>query len=98
MRFERSIDIDAAPGHVFDVYVDVERWPEWTPTVTSVERLDAGPLKVGSRARIRQPRLPVVVWEVTELVQGRWFTWVARGPGALTVGRHAVAAPRACHR
>lgn len=91
MRFEATIDIAASAQHVFAVYSDVERWPEWTESVTSAERLDDGPLRVGSRARIRQPRLPVAIWEVTEIVPGRSFTWVARGPGLVTTGSHLVA-------
>jgi len=91
MRFQRSIEIEAPAETVFTVYADVERWPTWTPTVTSVERLDDGRFQVGSRARVRQPRLPVAVWEVTELVTARSFTWVARGPGVVTIGTHEVA-------
>jgi uncharacterized membrane protein len=91
MRFEASIDVSAPADEVFAVYADVERWPEWTPTVTRVERLDDGPLRVGSRARVRQPRLPVAVWRVTEMEPGRWFTWVAQGPGVVTTGIHQVA-------
>jgi uncharacterized membrane protein len=90
MRFEATIDVAAAADRVFDVYSDIERWPDWTKSVTSVERLDHGPLQVGSRARIKQPRLPVAVWEVTDVVPGRSFTWIARGPGIVTIGRHAV--------
>ena len=90
MRFEASIEVAAPAQRVFDVYADVEHWPDWTKSVTSVERLDQGPLRVGSRARIRQPRLPVAVWEVTDFVPGESFTWIARGPGLLTTGRHVV--------
>jgi uncharacterized membrane protein len=90
MRFEATIDVAAPAEKVFDVYADVEHWPDWTSTVTSVERLDDGPFRLGSRARVRQPRLPTAVWEVTELVPGRTFTWVSRGPGLVTTGRHTV--------
>jgi hypothetical protein len=69
---------------------DIEHWPEWTPTVTSIERLDPGPLKVGSRARIRQPKLPTAVWQVSELLEGRSFTWVTRSPGVLVTAHHGV--------
>ena len=40
MRFEATIDVAAPVQHVFEIYTDVERWPEWTASVTSVERLD----------------------------------------------------------
>ncbi len=90
MRFSATIHVAAPADRVFDVYSDVEHWPDWTNSVTSVERLDQGPLRVGSRARVRQPRLPAAVWEVTEVVPGRSFTWIARGPGIVTTGKHEV--------
>ncbi len=88
--FETTRHIDAPTQPVWEVLFDVARWPEWTPTIDDVERLDPGPFRVGSRARIRQPRLPRAVWEVTEVVDGRSFTWEAKGPGMKTIGRHEV--------
>jgi uncharacterized membrane protein len=92
MRFQDSIEVAAPPATVFETYADVERWPSWTASVTRVELLDPGPFRVGMRARVRQPKLPVAIWQVTELLPGESFTWVARGPGVVTTGTHAVRA------
>ncbi|HEY3561045.1 MAG TPA: SRPBCC family protein [Kribbella sp.] len=90
MRFDHSTTIQAPPERVWEVFSDVERWPDWTPTVDSVERLDEGRIHLGARTRIRQPKLPVAVWEVTELKDGEYFEWVSKGPGVKTTGGHRV--------
>lgn len=89
-RFRISVDISAPPERVWDVMSDVVRWCEWTPSVTSIRRLDAGPIGVGSRAVIRQPKFPPAWWTVTSLEPGRSFTWVSRAPGMAVVARHGV--------
>ena len=88
--FDTARHIDSPTRPVWDVLFDVARWPEWTPTIDSVERLDDGPFGVGSRAHVRQPKLPRATWEVTEVDVGRSFTWVASGPGMKTIARHEV--------
>ena len=85
-----SVQIDAMPDRVWAVMSDVERWNEWTPTITSVTRTDAGPLRVGARARVRQPRLPAADWVVTAFEEGRGFDWESRAPGLRVLGRHWV--------
>ena len=89
-HFEISIDIQAPPATVVGVMTDVERWPDWTTTVTSVRRLDAGPLTIGSRTAIRQPRLPPAVWTVTAIDANRGFTWITKSPGVAIAGHHIV--------
>jgi hypothetical protein len=69
---------------------DVERWPEWTSSITSVQRLDSGPFGSGARVRIKQPRLAPQNWVVTDWQHGRSFTWVTAGPGLRVTATHAV--------
>ena len=90
VRIEESMGIAAPPERVWAVMADVERWHEWTASIRSVQLLEPGPLAIGSRARVVQPRIPPVVWQVTELEPGRSFTWVARLPGQRSEGRHTV--------
>lgn len=95
MALTRTIDIDAPADRVWAVMTDVERWPDWTASVSTIQRLDHGPFTVGSRVRIKQPRLPPSVLTVTELEPGRGFTWVATSPGLRVTAAHGIEpAPR----
>lgn len=89
-HFTISVVIAAPPAEVWRVMSDVARWPEWTPSVSRVKPLTAGPLRVGSRVRIHQPKFPPAYWRVTELDPERQFTWVSVGPGLRVTARHAV--------
>jgi hypothetical protein len=84
-----SITIDAPIEVVWSIFTDVERWPTWASSFTSVELID-GPMRLGAKARIRQPKLPTVVWEVTQWEPGRSWTWTATGPGARTDASHVL--------
>jgi uncharacterized protein YndB with AHSA1/START domain len=86
----KTVTIDAPPDKVFAVLQDVERWPEWTPTMVCVKRLESGPFTVGSTAEVRQPRLRPAVWQVIEIEESRNFTWTARSPGLRMKAGHLV--------
>ena len=92
MQFSITTEVDAPPEVVFAVLSEVECWPEWTPTVTRVERLgDPGaPLALGSRLRIVQPKVPPAEWTVTALEPGRGFRFVSRSPGATVEANHWI--------
>ena len=92
MRVEHTTYKEAPPEVVWAVTEDVERWPEWTPTVTSVRREGGGPFGLGSVAWIKQPLQPESRWVVTEFQRGRRFAWETRRAGLRMTGTHEVSA------
>ena len=80
-EFSANVDIAATPERVWQVLAEVERWPEWTPSVLSVERLNAAPLGAGSQVRIQQPKLRPAVWTITRWEPTKQFVWVSSSPG-----------------
>jgi uncharacterized membrane protein len=85
-----TIDIQAPPDRVWEAIRDIEHWSEWTPTIISIRLLDPGPLAVGTRAIVHQPKLLAARWQVTEIEDGRGFTWITASPGLLVTARHYV--------
>jgi hypothetical protein len=85
-----SVDIAATPERVWEVLSDVEHWSDWTESVRWVRRLDEGPLRSGSQAKISQPKIPTVDWTVTDLDPAAGFSWVSTGIGATTTARHTL--------
>ena len=90
MNHEETIRIAAPRQRVWDVLVDVARWPEWTESMTRVQPVTPGPLAVGSEVRIKQPRLAATLMRVTALDPGRSFTWAAHSPGLTTEADHVL--------
>ena len=95
MITESGVEIDAPASVVWDVFSDVERWPEWTASVTRLVALDGPGIAVGKRFEIKQPRMPKLVWEVTEVTPGEGWTWAQRSPGGTALARHQVIAESA---
>ena len=92
-----SIDIAAPIDTVWALTLDVESWPEISPTMTSVNRLDDGPLQVGSQARIKQPGQGPRTWTVTRLEAPRMFSWTTTIMGVTVIASHElVATERGC--
>ena len=86
-----TVDIAAPAERVAAVMKDVERWPEWTPTVKRIKRLDGGDFRVGSRLMISQPKFPPAFWKATK-IEPLGFTWVSTAPGMRVVANHYVEA------
>jgi uncharacterized membrane protein len=97
MRFEDTCEIEAAVETVWALTADVEAWPTMTPTITSLSRLDDGPLVPGSRARLVQPGQRPRVWTVTRVEPMACFEWGATSFGIFMTGTHLLeATPGGC--
>lgn len=90
MEYEAFRQIEAGTERVWSVLADVEAWPEWTTSATSVRMLTPGPLALGSEVRIKQPRMPAATWRVTHFRFAKSFTWVARVAGVTTFAFHRL--------
>jgi uncharacterized membrane protein len=91
MLYETTVLICAEPEAVWRVLMDVEHWPEWTPTMKSVRLQGGGGLSVGSRARILQPKLLPANWDVTSMDTGTSFAWATRRGGVTILAVHELA-------
>jgi uncharacterized membrane protein len=92
MRFEQSIDIDARQQRVWDVLGDLEAWPQRIETVDVVELLAPAPVGEGSRVRLKQPKLPAGIWEVTVWDAPSYFEFRQQSGGVTNVAGHRVEA------
>ena len=92
MITEGAIEIEAPASVVWDVFTDVERWSEWTASVKGIVALDGAGIEVGKRFEIKQPRMPRLVWEVTEVDPGVSWTWRQKATGSTAFATHEVTA------
>ena len=90
MRIEHVQEINVPAGIVWKHTVDVESLPSITPTISKVERLDDGPLGVGSEVRIKQPGQRDRVWTVTEFQPEQRFAWSTKAMGMTMTGTHEL--------
>ena len=92
MRFEESIEIDAAPERVWDVLSDIEAWPGRVETVDVAEWLTPAPVAKGSRVLLKQPKLPEGTWDITAWDAPSYFVMEQTSGGVTNVAGHRVEA------
>jgi len=90
MDWETTVEIDAPADRVWRALSEAEKWPQWTKSMREVTWLNGGTLKVGSRARVKQPASVPLVWEVSEVDPGNSFSWRTSSFGVAAVGAHVI--------
>ena len=100
MTVEAEIEtrIGRPPTVVFEALTDVERYPQWliASGIVRVERLDAGPLAVGSRLQIAQTvagRSTVLDGSVTAFTPGSAFGLRGKDKDGVTIEIDAALTP-----
>lgn len=88
--YEEQVNVHAGADEIWRVLYDVARWPTWTPTVRSASVQGSGHLAVGSRVRLKQPRLLPATWTITALEPGRSFDWQSSSPGLTSSAGHRI--------
>lgn len=85
-----QIHIDTPVERVWELTVDIDRWHEWLPTVSSGRVLDKSALSVGTRFALNQPMQPTKEWVVTELQPLRSACWETIHGAHGFAARHAM--------
>ncbi len=81
----RTAEVDAPAAVVWALLVDLDRWPEWGPTVAGAD-LDGGGRRLGPDARghVRPVVGPALPFRVTTWVPGHEWAWRVAGIPATT--------------
>ncbi|WP_433193935.1 SRPBCC family protein [Nocardia sp. CA-107356] len=68
IRYRTEALIKAPLSTIWELHTDVERWPAWQQPVTSMKRLDQGPLREGSQFQWTTPAPATATTPATTLV------------------------------
>jgi hypothetical protein len=90
VTFRQEAEILAAPELVWSIMADLERWPQWTPSIVRIDVPAATPIGLGTTVLIQQPKLPPAKWTIIEWQPKERFTWVSPNPGVRATAVHAI--------
>lgn len=89
-EYTSEILINAPRALVWPILADVENWPVWAHSFSSMRRVDQGRLGVGSRVVIKQPKLPAGRWTITEWNREQSFKWMSKRFLFVATGDHVL--------
>ncbi|WP_436795142.1 SRPBCC family protein [Actinospongicola halichondriae] len=81
----RTIATDTADA--WDLLTDLDRWPEWGPSLTAAELDAPGRFVTGATGRMRTSIGVSLPFELTHVVDGERWSWDV---GGVTATSHAI--------
>ncbi len=89
--FSTHIHIPAPAALAWDILANnVQAWPDWTQSMTSIRALDPGPMRNGARFAVKQPKLPEAVMTVVDWEPISRFSWRSEGRLLWAMADHAI--------
>ena len=89
-EYTKVLECGAPRGAVWNVLANVQKWPEWTPTMTTVSAPGDAGLIQGNRFEVKQPGLAKAVFTVEACEEGTAFAWSTRSAGVSTLADHVL--------
>ena len=77
MRIEHHLPVDAPVERLWELFNDIDRLPDLSPTITDVEKLDEGPVEVGTRVRVQQVGQEPNIWTAVDVEPLERMSWSA---------------------
>ncbi len=87
---EKKSVINARPQDIFNVLMNVERWNQWTKSITKISILDSRQLAPGVKIKVLQPKLPPTIWTIKEIITDKLLTWEKRYLGFSMLSEHSI--------
>lgn len=76
-----KVTIRAPVERVWEYTIDVNKWPDWCPTIQTAKIISAECLDVGMHFKLKQPLQSAKTWEVTDLQPLQKAEWRTVVPG-----------------
>ncbi len=73
-----SREIEAPAEAVWELLVDLDRWPDWGPTVRAAT-LDGPALALHRQGRVQTAAGPWLPFRITDFEEGRAWSWAVAG-------------------
>ena len=88
-EFEHSAESKAEPAAVWERYIDVEHWKQWSPNGVEESSLD-GKFETGSKGESKAPHFPKGKFELVEVEREKRFVSRAGFPGGSITYEHQI--------
>jgi Polyketide cyclase / dehydrase and lipid transport len=87
---ERTSSIRCKPDQIFRILTDVSHWNTWTKSIIDIVIVKGARLEIGSKIKVRQPKLSPAIWTVTEISKNKCIVWEKKSFGLNMTANHLI--------